>query len=110
MKILNYKEKIKEVLTQTPPTRDCDYALYYFLMAKLGFNCDKLTAHDLLKGMSADAYPNMKSVERCRRIIENECPQLRGLSYAKRHTDAPKEVKQELGYIETEFNDPGMQP
>jgi hypothetical protein len=119
-KILDLKPKIIEIMTKHEDIRDNDFALYFRIMGYLCdknknpdviYNTDKITAHQLLKGMSQGIYPDITYVARCRRTVENEHELLRGNSYYKRHNEIEKEIKEELGYKATNLlTAPGVTP
>lgn len=97
-------------MTAEVKSRDCDFALYYFILKELGINPNNITATQLLVGMSKGEYPHFESVNRTRQIIEKEFPELRGKSYTKRHRILEPEARKELNYISTPEGAPGTTP
>ena len=98
MKILNHKKKVKEIMEQYPEARDNDLTLYSLLISKLNYSGNNGT------------LPDIQYISRCRRLVENEYPELRGLLYGKKHERYQKERKEELGYVATEWDADGMRP
>ena len=98
MKILNHKKKVKEIMEQYPEARDNDLTLYSLLISKLNYSGNNGT------------LPDIQYISRCRRLVENEYPELRGLLYGKKHERYQKERKEELGYIATEWDADGLRP
>ena len=109
MKITKYEDILKSILECSESSRDSDLRLYYFLLKRLGFDPKNISAFDLLKGMQEKTYPNLESVGRARRKLQESNVELRGSSYESRK-EHEKSVRTELGYIETPYNANGMIP
>ena len=109
MKITKYEDILKSILECSESSRDSDLRLYYFLLKRLGFDPKNISAFDLLKGMQEKTYPNLESVGRARRKIQESNIELRGRFYERRK-EHEKSVRTELGYIETPYNADGMRP
>ena len=109
MKITKYEDILKSILECSESSRDSDLRLYYFLLKRLGFDPKNISAFDLLKGMQEKTYPNLESVGRARRKLQESNVELRGSSYESKK-EYEKIVKAELGYIETPYNADGMRP
>lgn len=109
MKITKYEDTIKSILQSNEKSRNSDFRLYCILLMRLGFDPKNISAFDLLKGMQEKIYPNLESVGRTRRKLQELNVELRGNSYEGRK-EQEKNVKEELGYIETSYNANGMIP
>ena len=110
MKILNYKKKVKEIMEQYPESRDNDLTLYSLLISKLNYSGYNYSFNQIVKFINLCILPDIQYISRCRRFVENESPELRGLLYEKKHERYQKEVKEELGYVATEWDAEGMRP
>ena len=109
MKITKYEDTIKSILQSNEKSRNSDFRLYCILLMRLGFDPKNISAFDLLKGMQEKTYPNLESVGRARRKIQESNTELRGRFYERRK-EHEKSVRTELGYIETPYNADGMRP
>ena len=110
MKILNYKKKVKEIMEQYPESRDNDLTLYSLLISKLNYSGYSYSFNQIVEFINLGILPDIQYISRCRRFVENEFPELRGLLYEKKHERYQKEVKEELGYVATEWDAVGMRP
>ena len=110
MKILNYKKKVKEIMEQYPEARDNDLKLYSILLTKLNYCGYDYSFNKITEFINLGILPDIQYISRCRRFVENESPELRGLLYEKKHERYQKEVKEELGYVATEWDAEGMRP
>ena len=110
MKILNYKKKVKEIMEQYPETRDNDLTLYSLLISKLNYSGYSYSFNQIVEFINFGILPDIQYISRCRRFVENESPELRGLLYEKKHERYQKEVKEELGYVATKWDAEGMRP
>lgn len=110
MKIFNYKKKVKEIMEQYPESRDNDLTLYSLLISKLNYSGYSYSFNQIVKFINLGILPDIQYISRCRRFVENESPELRGLLYEKKHERYQKEVKEELGYVATEWDADGMRP
>ena len=109
MKITKYEDTIKSILQSNEKSRNSDFRLYCILLMRLGFDPKNISAFDLLKGMQEKTYPNLESVGRARRKLQESNVELRGSSYESKK-EYEKIVKTELGYTETPYNANGMRP
>ena len=110
MKILNYKKKVKEIMEQYPEARDNDLTLYSLLISELNYSGNIYSFNEIVIFVNNGTLPDIQYISRCRRLVENEYPELRGLLYGKKHERYQKEVKEELGYVATEWDADGMRP
>ena len=110
MKILNHKKKVKEIMEQYPETRDNDLLLYSRIISELNYSGNIYSFNEIVVFVNNGTLPDIQYISRCRRFVENEYPELRGLLYEKKHERYQKEVKEELGYVSTELDAEGMRP
>ena len=110
MKILNHKKKVKEIMEQYPEARDNDLTLYSLLISKLNYSGYSYSFNQIVEFINLGILPDIQYIARCRRLIENEFPELQGRFYKPKHERYQKERKEELGYVATEWDADGMRP
>ena len=103
-KMSNILDKVVNLLTKYPPLRDSDERLaaniwYYDIN-----NIDKLTAKELLESFAKGKLHSYESISRCRRKIQEENSELRGLKWDKRHK-WQKKIKDEIKELGVLIND-----
>lgn len=86
---------VKQKLTLHPELRDSNERLYYHYLLEIGYDTTK-TIKDVLKDMEQRNIPYIDSFGRASRKIQEEYPELRGVSYTKRVTEKEQKVKQEV--------------
>jgi hypothetical protein len=96
------KDEVKNLLIKTPHLRDSDQKLiatFWFneLKAK-SIDPDEITCYEFMKMFAESKLTNIKTIERMRRKIQEETPELRGKIYKARQTNLQDEWKKELGY------------
>jgi hypothetical protein len=92
---LNIKDRVKTLLEQYPHLRDSDERLcanIWHSRIKSG-----LTASDFLAEYASGKLPSSESITRCRRKVQEECPELRGENYVKRQAKQ-EQIQDQLGY------------
>jgi len=80
------KEKLKWVhqkLTFHPELRDSNERLYYLFLKEKGYNVNN-DVRTFLKDMESRKIPYLDSIARASRKIQEEHPELRGLTWKKR--------------------------
>lgn len=98
MKIKKQENRIRQILTDHPETRDNDHLLLkHIWIEDIGGNfwANEMTAMDLLNKISNKQLTNMVSVWRCRQKIQEHTPALRGESYKHRQKEQ-QPVKEEI--------------
>ena len=89
-KLFSVKNEVRHFLVKYPVLRDSDERL----MANI---CDKyigkrdlneMNAEDLLSSLAQGLLPSYESISRCRRKLQEKCPNLRGEVWYKRHQRA----------------------
>ena len=76
--------------------RDSDERLMANIWAKYIGDIDFLNATDILSMLSKSELPSYESISRCRRKLQQECPELRGSKWEDRQGQIQKQVKDEL--------------
>jgi hypothetical protein len=71
-------DRVKEILEQHPRARESYPVLHRH------FYCTELSFFDALKGMYEGELPKLSTVERARRLVQREHPELRGETYDNR--------------------------
>jgi len=96
------KEEVRTLLENTPHLRDSDnklIATYWFNeLRKMAINPDNINAMKFLKMFADSALTNVKTIERMRRKLQEECPELRGKMYKARKETLQDQWKRNLGY------------
>lgn len=93
----NIKDRVLDILTKYPQTRDCNYKLYGNFMFLYHSNVLEDSLKNYLLGMVEDEYPKIETVTRCSRQLQENFPHLRGLEWEKRQKQV-KPVQESLGY------------
>ena len=83
-------DNVEKLLTISPPLRDNDERLMANIWAKYIGKRDlnEMNAEDLLSSLAQGLLPSYESISRCRRKLQEECPNLRGDQWYKRHKRA----------------------
>ena len=84
------KELVKELLETKPLTRTDDYILYGSVLKRLGYSLD-MPLREFLQFHKQMKMPSFKSIERTRREIQAECPELIDIPTFNVRYDAEKE-------------------
>ena len=75
-------DKVKHIMTMYPGTRD-SYPLLDFYFYPTG-----ITLVEAMERIQNKELASLESVHRARRLVEEDCPDLRGNTYHDRHTKA----------------------
>ena len=86
---------VAQVLGSNPEARDSDIRLYESVLKDIGLDLELMSVKGLLERIGADFLPSFDSISRARRKVQQDCPELRGKNYLKRHK-LQEEVKAEL--------------
>jgi hypothetical protein len=96
------KEVVRELLTIKPHLRDNDSMLIaaYWWRELKGKEIDpnKMNGLEFMQMFANNKLTNIKTIERMRRKLQEECPELRGKAYELRKGTIQDKWKQELGY------------
>ena len=96
------KEIVKKLLIEKPHLKDSDnklIATYWFNeLKKKNINPSEITGLDFMKLFAESKLTNIKTIERMRRKLQEECPELRGNLYKVRKETLQEQWKKDLGY------------
>ena len=104
-KMFKVLDVVKLLLVKHPHLRDDDEKLMATIWFKyMDKQLENMSAFDLLKTLSNGNLPSYESISRCRRKIQEECHELRGEKWGKRHK-SQENVKEDLKNVEVALND-----
>ena len=96
------KEIVKKLLIEKSHLKDSDnklIATFWFNELKnKNINPSKITGLDFMKLFAESKLTNIKTIERMRRKLQEECPELRGKLYKVRKENLQDKWKKDLGY------------
>tara|TARA_R110002012_G_scaffold157747_1_gene318983 strand:+ start:192 stop:500 length:309 start_codon:yes stop_codon:yes gene_type:complete len=96
------KEAVKNLLIQKPHLRDSDsklIATYWFNeLKKNNINPSEINGLEFMKMFADSKLTNIKTIERMRRKLQEEYPDLRGKLYKVRKETIQDQWKKDLGY------------
>ena len=83
-------DEVEIFLTKHPLLRDDDERLMANIWAKYIGKRDlnEMNAEDLLSSLAQGLLPSYESISRCRRKLQEECPNIRGEKWNERHKRA----------------------
>jgi len=96
------KDIVKNLLVQKPHLRDSDSRLiatyWYNELKKKQISPYKITGYEFMQLFANSKLTNIKTIERMRRKLQEENPELRGKIYNDRKGVIQDQWKRELGY------------
>ena len=96
------KDIVKNLLIQKPHLRDSDpklIATYWFNeLKKKNINPSEINGLEFMKLFADSKLTNIKTIERMRRKLQEESPELRGKLYKIRKETIQDQWKKDLGY------------
>lgn len=96
------KDIVKNLLIQKPHLRDSDpklIATYWFNeLKKKNIDPSEINGLDFMKMFADSKLTNIKTIERMRRKLQEESPELRGKLYKVRKETIQDQWKKDLGY------------
>jgi hypothetical protein len=96
------KEVVKQLLIDKPHLRDSDnklIATYWFNELKeKQIDPNKINGLEFMQMFASNKLTNIKTIERMRRKLQEECPELRGKAYELRKGTIQDQWKIDLGY------------
>ena len=96
------KDIVKALLLQKPHLRDSDLKLiatYWFNeLKKKNIDPTEINGLEFMKMFADSKLTNIKTIERMRRKLQEECPELRGRAYELRKGKIQDQWKKDLGY------------
>ena len=99
---MKIKEEVKALLIDKPHLRDSDPKListYWWLeLKRKDIDPNKMTGFEFMKMFADSKLTNIKTIERMRRKLQEECSELRGKLYKVRKEAIQDQWKKDLGY------------
>ena len=96
------KEIVRELLTIKPHLRDNDkmlIAAYWWKeLKRKEIDPNKMNGLEFMQMFANNKLTNLKTIERMRRKLQEDCPELRGKIYAARKGKIQDQWKKDLGY------------
>ena len=96
------KEVVKQLLIDKPHLRDSDpklIATYWFNeLKKKNIDPSEINGLEFMKMFADSKLTNIKTIERMRRKLQEESPELRGKLYKVRKEAIQDQWKKDLGY------------
>ena len=96
------KEVVKQLLIDKPHLRDSDpklIATYWFNELKVKkIDPNKINGLEFMQMFANGKLTNIKTIERMRRKLQEECPELRGKIYVARKGTIQDQWRKDLGY------------
>ena len=96
------KEVVKQLLIDKPHLRDSDpklIATYWWReLQRKNINPSEMNGLEFMKMFADSKLTNIKTIERMRRKLQEECPELRGKLYKVRKEEIQDQWKRDLGY------------
>lgn len=96
------KDEVKQLLIDKPHLRDSDnklIATYWFNELKeKQIDPNKINGLEFMQMFANNKLTNIKTIERMRRKLQEECPELRGKLYKARKETIQDQWKKDLGY------------
>tara|TARA_R100001244_G_C5158284_1_gene130660 strand:+ start:148 stop:459 length:312 start_codon:yes stop_codon:yes gene_type:complete len=103
MKLLKFKQRVKDLITKMPHLRDDDMKLiasvWYYECKEIGTPPSNMNGHDLLNMVADGQLANPSSIRRCRAKLQELNPELRGQRWLDRQTTQQADTLTELNYI-----------
>lgn len=93
----NIKQRVTDILTKYPQTRDCNYRLYGNYLHFHHPEVLAMSVKDYLLDMVDEKYPKVETITRCSRQLQERFPPLRGNEWEERKKQV-KPVQDSLGY------------
>ena len=81
-------DEVEKFLTEYPILRDDDEKLMANIWNSHIGNLEDVDGKDVLSMLASHELPSYESISRCRRKLQEECPNLRGEKWYERHKRA----------------------
>ena len=94
-------DEVEKFLTKYTVLRDDDEKLMANMWNKHLGDITYVNGEDILKMLANHELPSYESISRCRRKLQEECPNLRGEKWHERHKRA-KVIKEEINHFYNE--------
>lgn len=83
-------DKVTQTLVRHPMSRDSYERFLYFYLKDHHWDPEHVTVRDMLKAMRHGQIPKWNTLERARRLVQEEYPHLRGETYTDRKKKAER--------------------
>ena len=90
-KLFNTEKLVKTALIKNVKARDFDTILFGQVLLDLGFDLN-ISLRDFLKGNYEQEIPSFKSIERCRRKMQEIHPELQGTQKENRYNETSEYI------------------
>ena len=87
-KLFSVIDEVEKFLTKYPILRDDDEKLMANIWNSHIGNLEDIDGKDILHMLATHQLPSYESISRCRRKLQEECPNLRGEKWYERHKRA----------------------
>ena len=102
------KDVVKQLLIDKPHLRDSDNKLiatyWYMEMNQKKIDPNNINALEFMQMFANSKLTNIKTIERMRRKLQEECPELRGKVYVARKGTIQDQWRKDLGYTNGKDN------
>tara|TARA_R100000963_G_C4626167_1_gene92371 strand:- start:237 stop:548 length:312 start_codon:yes stop_codon:yes gene_type:complete len=96
------KDEVKQLLIDNPHLRDSDQKLiatyWWNELKRKQIDPNKMNGLEFMQMFANNKLTNIKTIERMRRKLQEECPELRGKIYNARKGVIQDQWKKDLGY------------
>ena len=87
-KLFSMTDDVKKMLIKYPPLRDDDERLMANIWNSHIGNLEDVDGKEILHMLANHELPSVESISRCRRKLQEKCPNLRGEKWYERHKRA----------------------
>ena len=94
-------DEVEKFLTKYPILRDDDEKLMANIWNSHIGNLEDIDGKEVLSMLASHELPSYESISRCRRKLQEECPNLRGEKWYERHKRATI-IKEEINHFYNE--------
>ena len=94
-KLFSVIDEVEKFLTRYPVLRDDDEKLMANIWNSHIGNLEDVDGKEILSMLANHELPSYESISRCRRKLQEECPNLRGDKWHERHKRADN-IKKEI--------------
>ena len=100
-KLFSVIDEVEKFLTKYPVLRDDDEKLMANIWNSHIGNLEDVDGKEVLSMLANHKLPSYESISRCRRKLQEECPNLRGEEWYERHKRATI-IKEEINHFYNE--------
>lgn len=100
-KVESIKDTVKQILIEHPKARDNDRYLMLSVWMRENIDLPHISFRDFAIDFSKGRYSDTESIRRTRQKIQEQYPELRGLSYTPRKTVEEPEMREGMPKLTT---------